>query len=97
LPVSAPMETVSHSLCWFTQNSPQTGFMWIILTMFDSDYKLWSSTLCRFLQPTVTSSLLGPNILHSTLFSNILRLCSFLNVRDRMLHPHKTRGRTVAF
>jgi hypothetical protein len=28
--------------------------------------------LCSFLQPSVTSSLLGPNILISTLFSNIL-------------------------
>jgi hypothetical protein len=33
-------------------------------------YKLCSSSLCSFLQPPVTSSLLGPNILLSTLFSN---------------------------
>jgi hypothetical protein len=35
--------------------------------------------LCSFLQPPVTSSLFGRNILHSTLFSNTLSLCSSLN------------------
>jgi hypothetical protein len=39
--------------------------------------------LCSFLQPPVTSSLFGPNILLSTLFSNILSLCCSLNVRDQ--------------
>jgi hypothetical protein len=33
--------------------------------------------LCSFLQPPVTSSPLGPNVLLSTLFSNIL--CPFLH------------------
>jgi hypothetical protein len=35
-----------------------------------------SFLLCRFLYSLVTSSLLGPNIILSTLFSNILSLCS---------------------
>jgi hypothetical protein len=35
-------------------------------------------------------SLLGPNILLSTLFSNTLSLWSSLNVRDQALHPHTT-------
>jgi hypothetical protein len=35
------------------------------------------------LQPLVTSSLFGPNIPLSTLFSNTLSLCSSLNVRDQ--------------
>jgi hypothetical protein len=39
---------------------------------------LRSSSLCNFLQLAVTSSLLGPNILISTLFSNVLSLCSSL-------------------
>jgi hypothetical protein len=30
---------------------------------FDEEHKLWSSSLCNFLHPSVTSSLLGPNIL----------------------------------
>jgi hypothetical protein len=32
----------------------------------------------RFVQPPVTSSLFGPNILLSALFSNTLSLCFFL-------------------
>jgi hypothetical protein len=53
----------------------------ITLTILGEEYKLCSSSLCSVLQPPVTSSLLGPNILLSTLFSNTLNLCSSLNVR----------------
>jgi hypothetical protein len=42
--------------------------------------QLCSSSLCNFLQRVFTSSLLGSNILLSTLFSNTLNLCSSLNV-----------------
>jgi hypothetical protein len=38
--------------------------------------------LCSFLQPPLTSSLFGPNILVNTLFLKTLSLCSSLNVRD---------------
>jgi hypothetical protein len=37
----------------------------------------------------VTSSLLGPNILLTTQFSNTLSLCSCLSVRDQVSHPYK--------
>jgi hypothetical protein len=50
-------------------------------------YKLWSFSLCSLLQPPSTSSLLGPNILLST-----LNLCSYLSVRDQVSHPYKTKG-----
>jgi hypothetical protein len=39
----------------------------IILIVLDEAYKLWSSSLFSILQPPVTSSLLGPNILFSSL------------------------------
>jgi hypothetical protein len=40
-------------------------------------------------------SLLGPNILLSTLFSNTLSLCSSLNVRDQVSHPYRTTGKII--
>jgi hypothetical protein len=60
-------------------------------------YKLWSSSLCNFLNSPVTSSLLGRNILLRTLFSNTLSLCSSLSVRDQVSHPYKTTGRMMFF
>jgi hypothetical protein len=57
--------------------------------VFGEEYKLWSSS-CNFLQPPVTSSLLDPNILLSTLFSNTLNLCSPVDARDQASHPYKT-------
>jgi hypothetical protein len=46
----------------------------VILTILihGEQYKLWSSSLCSFLQPPVTSSLFGINILLNTLFSDTL-------------------------
>jgi hypothetical protein len=41
----------------------------ITLMTFSKTYKLWSSSLCSVLQPPATSSLLGPSIFLSTLFS----------------------------
>jgi hypothetical protein len=45
------------------------------------------------LHSPVASSLLGPNILLSTLFLNILSLCSSLSVRDQVSHPYKTTAK----
>jgi hypothetical protein len=52
--------------------------------------KLWSSSLCSFLQLPVTSSHFGPNILLKT-----LNLCSSLNVRNQISHPYRTTGKTI--
>jgi hypothetical protein len=46
-----------------------TLFHLIILIILFEVYKLWSLSLCSFLQPPINSSLFGPNILFSTLFS----------------------------
>ncbi|PNF43690.1 hypothetical protein B7P43_G14620 [Cryptotermes secundus] len=62
----------------------------IVLIMLGED-----SSLCNFLPPPETSTLFGPNILLTTLFSNTLSLCSSLNVRDQVLHPYRTTGKIV--
>jgi hypothetical protein len=67
----------------------------IILIILGVVYKLWSSLLCSCLQPPITSSLYGPNILLSTLFSNALSLCSSLNVRDKVSHHYRTTGKII--
>jgi hypothetical protein len=55
----------------------------IILIILGKVYKSCSSSLCSFHPPPpITSSIFSPNILLSTLFSNILSVCSSLNVRE---------------
>jgi hypothetical protein len=66
----------------------------IILIIIGEEYKLCSSSLCSFLDPPVTSSLFGPNIVLRNLFSNILSLCSTLNVRDHVSQPYTTINNT---
>jgi len=60
----------------------------ITLIIFDEAYMLRSSSLCSLLQSPTTSSLLGPNILLSTLFSNTLILCSSFSVKEQVSHPN---------
>jgi hypothetical protein len=67
----------------------------ITLTTLGEEYKPCSYSLCSFLQPPVTSSLFGPNIFLSTLFSNTVNLCSSLKVRDKVSHPYKTTGKII--
>jgi hypothetical protein len=69
----------------------------ITLTILGEEYKPCSSSLLSFLQPPVTSSLLGPNILLSTLFSNTLNLFSSLNARHKVSDPYKTTGKIIVF
>ena len=67
----------------------------ITRTILGEEYKSLSSSLCSFLQSLVTSSLLGPNILLNTLFSNKLSLRSSLNVSDQVTHPYQTTGKII--
>jgi len=62
-------------------------------TMLGKEYRSLSSLLCSLLHFHVTSSLLGPNILLNTIFSNILSFLSSLNVSDQVSHPYKTTGK----
>ena len=52
--------------------------------IFGKQYRSLSFSSCSLLHSPVTSSLLGPNILLYTLFSNTLSLRSSLNVSDQV-------------
>ena len=67
----------------------------ITRTILGEEYKSFSSSLCILLHSPVTSSLLGPNILLNTMFSNTLRFLSSRNINDRVSHPYKTTGKII--
>ena len=75
--------------------SPSHYSLFCHLTILDEQYRSLSSSLCNFLHSPITPSLLGPNILLNTLFSNTLSLCSSLNVSDQVSHPYKTTGKII--
>jgi len=85
----------------YTSTLPHTCPAHLILlsliswTILGEEYRSLSSSLCNFLHSPVTLSLLDPNILLSTLFSNTLSLYSSLNVSNQVLHPHKTRNKII--
>ena len=67
----------------------------ITRTILGEEYRSLSSSLCNFLHSPVTPSLLGPNVLLNTLFSNTLSLCSSRNVSDQVSHLYKTTGKNI--
>ena len=62
----------------------------ITRTILGEEYRSLSSSLCSLLHSPVTSSLLCPNILLNTMFSNTLSFLFSRNVNDRVSHPYKT-------
>ena len=67
----------------------------VIRKILGEQYRSLSSSLCSFLHSLVNSSLLGPNVLLYTLFSNTVSLRSSLNVSDQVSHPYKTKGKII--
>ena len=62
---------------------------------FGEEYRSLSSSLYSFPHSHIILSLLGPNILLSTLFTNTLSLRSSLNVNDQFSHPYKAKSKTI--
>ena len=58
--------------------------------IFVHEYRSLGFSFCSFLHSPVVSSLLGPSILLSTLFSNTLSLRSSLILNDQVAHLYKT-------
>ena len=63
--------------------------------MFGDGYKSFSSSLCNFLHSPVTSSLLDPQMLLNTPFSNTISSRFSRNVCDMDLYPYKTVGEII--
>jgi hypothetical protein len=57
------------------------------------EYRPFTFSLCSYLHSIFASSLLAPNILLNTLFSNTFSLLYPLNVSDQVSHPYKTTGK----
>src|SRR5215469_7037452 len=64
-------------------------------TILGKEYRSFSCSLCNFLHSPVTSSLLDPNTLLNTLFSDTLSLCSSLSVGDQVSHLYKTTDKVI--
>jgi len=67
----------------------------ITRTILGEQCRSLSSSLCSFLHSPVTSSLLGPNILLRTLFSNTLTLVPPSMLATNFHTPYTTTGRII--
>ena len=67
----------------------------IIWIVFGEEYRSLSSSLCSFPHSPGNSSLLGPDIFFSTLFSNPLSLSFPISVCDQVSHSHSTTGKII--
>jgi hypothetical protein len=65
-----------------------------LVIIFCKKYKFLDSSF-SFPQPPIVSSLLGLDSLLSLLFKNTSSLFCSLNIRDRVLYPHKTTCRIM--
>jgi hypothetical protein len=87
----APLLSPIHATC------PSCLILLNLITciIFGEKYRSLSSSLCSFPHSPVNSSLLGPNIFFSTLFSNPHSQNFSLSVCDQVSHPHSTTGKII--
>jgi len=64
-------------------------------TKFGEQYRSLTLSLFSFVHSPVTSSLLGPNILLNTLFSNTLSVDFSHNLNDQLSHSYTTTGQII--
>jgi hypothetical protein len=81
-PLSSPYAPHAPPISFFSISPPAQ--YWVRNTDHSAPHHV------PFNHSPVTSSLLCPNILLNTLFSNTLSLRSPLNVSDQVSHPYKT-------
>ena len=74
------LDTTLSSLICATCPAHLILLNFITCTVLGEEYKSFSSSLCNLLRSPVTSSLLGPNILLNTMFSNTLSFLYSLKV-----------------
>ena len=86
-----PLSSSIHATC--PANLIHLDF--ITRTILGEEYRSFSSSLCSLLHSPVTSSLLVPNILLNTMFSNTLSFLSSRNVNVQVSHPYKTTGKIL--
>ena len=86
-PLSSPIRATCPALLIFLD--------FINCTILGEEYKSFSSSLCDLLHSPVTSSVLSPNILLNTMFSNTLSFLSSRSVNDQVSHPYKTTGKII--
>ena len=93
-PTSVPTTTLYALLFFAICATCPTHFTLYFITwiMPDNQYRSWHSSLCSLLQSPLISSLLGPIIFLSTLFSYTLGLCSSLNITHQVSNPYETTG-----
>ena len=65
--------------------------------IFGEQYRSVSFSLCSLLHSPVTSYLLVPNNLLSTLFWNTLSLCSLLSASDQISYPYRTTWQSYSY
>ena len=85
----------SATSIYFLSADGDSFIYFITRAILGEEYRTFSSSLCSPLHSHVTSSLLGPNILLNTIFSNTLSFLSSLNVSDHVSHPYKTTGKII--
>jgi hypothetical protein len=93
--ISPPKPCMHISSHRYVLHGPPISSRFVTRIIFGEDYISVSSSLCCFLHSPANPSVLGPNILLSTLFSNTFNPLLSLNVSNQVSHPYKTTCKMI--